>query len=472
MIEIEVLDPIECRLLKKHAKKIEPHLLYKAEYWRKGPHKMDRYEYDAHLFSKKGSKYWYFYTGLLPGVIEFLGDTPHKVNGNNWYIKPLCAPNLFGIKFRDDQIEQLGIAIKKQRGVIKAPTGVGKTILQLGIISAFYERALILTHTQDIVIQTIEELKKFGWRDKAIQQIGAGVKFTGVFTGDVVVATMQSFKKIPYEQYCDKFPIIMIDEVHRVADFDGTYGDILTHILSPIRLGFTATLPEGKGKQKVLEALVGPVLSDFTIKQAQEKGILAKPKIKLTKVPYDNSLRETTNYQDITDKDDDGNITGIRKGTITKGVIENTWRNNDIADKAIHHAKQNEVTLIFVDKIRHGEELLEIFADKGYKVPFVQGSMKGTERNNIKKSMIVRRRKIAIATTTWKEGINIPSLNAIILADTGRSPIKVLQNIGRGLRKTDDKDEVYIYDYFDGSNRHLISQFGDRITLYMEMGWL
>lgn len=472
MIEIEVLDPIECRILKKHAHKIEPHLEYKAAYWRKGPFKMDRYEYDANLFSKKGKKYWYFYTGLLPGVIDYLKDTPHKVNGSMPTINPCYPPNLPGIKFRDDQWEQMEIALKKQRGVIKAPTGVGKTLLQLGIISAFDQKALILTHTQDIVIQTVDELKKFGWKPNVIQQIGAGKKFSGTFTGDVVVSTMQSFKKISYEQYCDKFPIVMIDEVHRVSAFDGTYGDILTHILSPIRFGFTATLPEEIGKQKVIEALIGPTISDFTINQAQEKGILAKPIIKLTKVPYNNNLRETTNYQDITDKDDKGKVIGVRKGTITIGLIENEWRNNDIVDKALYHSKRKEVVLIFVDKIRHGEELLGIFAKRAVKVPFVQGSMKGMERNNVKKSMITRRRKIVIATTTWKEGVNIPSLNAIILADTGRSPLKVLQNIGRGLRKTDDKDEVYIYDYFDGSNRHLISQFGDRITLYMEMGWL
>ena len=456
MIEIEVLDPIECRLLKEHAKKIEPHLQYKAEYWRKGPHKMDRYEYDANLFSKKSGKYWYFYTGLLPGIIKFLEDTPHTIKGNTWYVKPFQAPTLFGIKFRDDQINQMSAAIKKQRGVIKAPTGVGKTILQLGIISAFDGPALILTHTQDIVLQTIDELKKYGWKDTAIQQIGAGVQYTGRFTGNVVVATMQSFKKIPYEQYCDKFPIIIIDEVHRVAAFDGTYGDILTHILSPIRLGFTATLPDGEGKQKVLEALVGPVLSDFTIKQAQEKGILAKPKIKLVKVPFDHDVKELRGYNAVYEA----------------GVVENEWRNNDITEKAIYHAKKGEVTLIFVDKIQHGDDLLEIFAKKGHRVPFVQGSMKGTERNNIKKSMIKRRRKIAIATTTWKEGVNIPSLNAIILGGLGRSPVKVLQNIGRGLRKTDDKEVVYIYDYFDNSHTYLVSQFGDRISLYMEMGWL
>jgi superfamily II DNA or RNA helicase len=248
----------------------------------------------------------------------------------------------------------------------------------------------------------------------------------------------------------------MVDEAHRVSSLDSTYAKVLSNIMAPIRIGFTATLPTAETAQLSLEALIGPVIGELSIEEASELGILAVPKVRLLKTPFSHTIKSTRRYADV----------------YQVGVVESQVRHNLIVDKVMDHAKRGDITLIFVNRIEHGEMLQDTFMEKGEQVPFVRGDMKPQERENIKHSLMGRRRKIAIATTAWREGINIPSLDVIFNAGGGKDELGVIQTIGRGLRRTHGKDEVIIYDIFDPSHHYLISHFGERITLYMELEWL
>jgi superfamily II DNA or RNA helicase len=206
-----------------------------------------------------------------------------------------------------------------------------------------------------------------------------------------------------------------------------------------------------------LEGLVGPVVGEQTISEATDLGILAEPHIKLLKSPYDSYTRSLSRYPEVYED----------------GIINNEKRNRIIVDTILMHKVIGEISLVFVNRIEHGENLVELFHQVGHiYVPFVRGEMKPTERKNIKQTLIEGKRKVVIATTAWKEGINIPSLNVIFNGGGGKDELGVLQEIGRGLRRTDKKDKVTIYDFFDPSHFYLISHFGQRVTLYMENGWL
>ena len=80
--------------------------------------------------------------------------------------------------------------------------------------------------------------------------------------------------------------------------------------------------------------------------------------------------------------------------------------------------------------------------------------------------------KAVIATSVWKEGVNIRSLNNVINAGGGKSEIQTLQCIGRGLRITDEKKVVNIYDFFDSGHPYLIAHFGERFCLFVDQGWV
>ena len=77
-----------------------------------------------------------------------------------------------------------------------------------------------------------------------------------------------------------------------------------------------------------------------------------------------------------------------------------------------------------------------------------------------------------IATTIFKEGINIPELNVLVNATMGKSDIATMQVIGRGLRKTATKTEIIVYDLFDPSHPFLVASFGERVCLYSDLGWI
>lgn len=456
-MKIELIDPIECRVSKKDAQKLIPCLSYKAVYWRKGQFAKKRTKYRKQCFSHKTKDFWYFYTGHLDRVEKFCGRKGIEVNREQpkdflLFDKP-CIPD---ITFRKDQEKIIKDALSRQRGIIKAPTGSGKTILQLGIMSAFFgKNILLLAHTSSIVNQTVDKIRNFGW-DCA--QIGGGSSLIGeFFRGKIVIATIQSFAKLNPDNYNNFFGVVIVDEAHRVSSFDGQYAKVLSNLLAPVRLGFTATLPYKKEAKMALEGLIGPLITEQTINEAAEKKILAVPKIKIIKSRFKQRVKELRNYQEV----------------YQKGIVENLSRNKQIVDVVLGHKDKNESTLIFVNKIEQGENLIKLFNKVGgFRVPFIKGDMSNERREIIKKSLIKKKRLIVIATTAWKEGVDIPSLDVVINAGGGKSEIATLQSIGRGLRRTDEKNSVIIYDFFDPSSHFLVEHFGHRMSLYCENSWI
>lgn len=455
-MKIELIDPIECRVSKKDAQKLIPCLSYKAVYWRKGQFGKKRTEYKKQCFSNKTKDYWYFYTGHLRRVIAFC-----KKKGIEFYFypeiypkEPYIEPYIPGITLRKDQNKALGIALKRQRGIIKEPTASGKTILQFGIMSAFEGSILLLAHTSSIVNQTVDKIKKLGWEST---QVGGGQSLIGeFFRGEITVATIQSFAKINPDVYSNFFDVVIVDEAHRVSSFDGLYHKVLSNLLAPVRLGFTATLPYKEEAKFALEGLIGPLITEQTINEAAEKKILAVPKIKIIKSRFKQSIKEERKYTEV----------------YQKGIVDNLSRNRQIANIVLGHRFKEQSTLIFVNKIKHGENLIKLFQKEGLNIPFIKGDMPNERREIIKKSLIKKKRLIVIATTAWKEGVDIPSLDVVFNAGGGKSEIATLQSIGRGLRRTDEKDSVIIYDFFDPSHNFLISHFGERISLYCENNWI
>ena len=236
----------------------------------------------------------------------------------------------------------------------------------------------------------------------------------------------------------------------------GTYSDVLKYLLAPVRMGFTATMPKNKEHLLTIEGLIGPLIGELTIDQAKEIDILAKPKINIIKTTLDWNIKREKNYHRVYET----------------GIVSNIGRNRRIINLAQKYAKENKSTLIMVSKIEHGNNLLNMAKTSGLDIEFVNGDMKNDEREQIKKRITNKELLCIICTTVWKEGINIPSLDTIINAAGGRSEIATLQTIGRGLRKTKDKDIVNIVDFFDPSSPFLVEHFGERLCLYYEMGWL
>jgi superfamily II DNA or RNA helicase len=474
-IEVYVYTPNACWVGMLDGRVVAPSLTYTKEYYKKVPipetkpvrYRQVRHEYPACLL-KKHTDGFVFPRGLLKRVTDFCEkkNFPYNVHRLEDRVQyPLSPPidKLIDaeegqeITLRSDQKRLVQHCIDEQMGVIQSPTGSGKTIMQVALMrSAPYRKILLLVHLTSIVTQTKEKLEKYGLGP--VQQVGAGEAFRGEFHKNIVVSTIQSFSHIDPDAYYKEFDMVIVDEAHHCNSFKSQYAQVLGNIYSTMKFGFTATVAnEKKDPEKILamEAMLGPVIGELSLDEAMDTGILATPKLKFLRCETYHALKEIRKYADVYET----------------GVVNNVRRNRLIVETLLdQHPEQ--VSLIFVDRIEHGENLQRLFQERGVRVPFIQGSTPPLERENIKASLISRRRKVVIASTAWREGVDIPTLDVLVMAGAAKSEIPVMQSIGRGLRRTEGKEVVYIYDIFDPSHHYLISHFGERLCLYSELGWL
>lgn len=448
---IYVIDPIWSKVSPDGIRILQRFLYFKRTYWTPGPYRKMRKDYNYYLISKNGM----FLTGFWSRVKTYLDRHNisyeyHNPNHYHFNSDSLPLPKDWTVQLRPEQEEARQLALMNSRGVIHYPTGSGKTIIYLSIIASLPNpNALILLHRQDLLYQTYNEAKNFF--PDSVGIIGDGK----VEPNRITIATIQTFSKLPPSQFHKEQTIVVIDEAHHVSSFDGMYYKTLTRIPAPIRLGFTATVPYSAEGKMALEGLIGPVIAK---KRIQEVSHLAKPIIKLKKLPYSQDVHDLKTWKDV----------------YKMGVVWNSRRHKTVLEDAIELGKHGITSLILVVEIQHGKNLLEMAKKRfpEFKIEFVWGQTPAEDRLAVKRLLETRQVNSVIANAVWREGIDIPSLGAVINAAGGKSEILTLQSIGRGLRTTPDKTDVILIDYFDPSHRFLIEHFGYRLSLYFEEGWL
>lgn len=393
-----------------------------------------------------------FLTGYLERVIEYC-----KEQDIEWEVSwgedsqarlDYVPPHLEGFTPREDQERLLTNALIKQRGTLVAPTGSGKTLLAAWLFSAFpnYKR-LFLCHTKTLVTQAYQDFVSYGFDRKDITIVGDGDKDT---SGRIVIATRQSFIKVPKEVYYD-FDMVIVDETHHVSTLTGEYANILMALPSPVRIGLTATQRGNREAIMAVEGLLGPNIDEVTLKEGIEKKILAKPVLRVIPIPQDNEIGQLT-YQKAYDK----------------GIVNRKARNRIIMKTAKECVSNGESCLLLIDRIEHGERLMDMADLLGVDTHFIQGATEEEVRENVKASLKEKSVSCVIATQIWNEGVNIPSLDNIFLVGDSKSIHTILQKIGRGLRRTEEKSTVKIWDFFDRSSKYFVDHFGERITAYCE----
>lgn len=459
-VNISVVDNVYCKTDKVGRKLIAPCLLYKKTYWKKKQYGKVESFYNVCMVYSNG----YFLSGFLPRIKKYCRNNEITLEIKDTTYQKEHLPNKksflsflektkknLGEKFRknqlDKQIELIESAIKEKRGILVSPTGTGKTTLALGIASYFpHYKILYVVHTKSLASQTTKEFLEYGFDVTTVME---GSKDQ---SGNIVVATRQSLIKMNLKKY----NIIMVDEVHHISDEDDSYGIIIKNANCEMSFGFTATFKETKKQnQLAIEGLLGRVVGELTMEEAQEMQILAKPSIKIVKVP--KQFLESRNYSDVYDE----------------AVVYSRTRNRIICRMIKEYIQDNKKILIFVTKVEHGKEIEEMLKWLyGIKIPFIYGATPSEIREVTKHKLIEGRINAAIATVVWKEGINIPSLNIIINASGGKDDLPIMQLIGRGLRLTTGKTKMTLVDFFDESSVYLIKHFGNRISLYCEKGWI
>jgi superfamily II DNA or RNA helicase len=205
----------------------------------------------------------------------------------------------------------------------------------------------------------------------------------------------------------------------------------------------------------VLEGLLGPLIEEVTIEEANNLGILSGVELRIIPIPKCNNILNLTKYQDI----------------YQVGIVEYDLRNKIIANEVVNLVEEERTVLVFINKIEHGERIYDILAKTNISLAFVKGDVSGEERERLKKKIDRKDIDAVIASSVWTEGVNIPSLGAIVLAGIGKSEIRLVQSIGRGLRHVDGKISCIVVDFCD-LGKYISEHFCHRLSIYKERNWI
>jgi superfamily II DNA or RNA helicase len=230
-----------------------------------------------------------------------------------------------------------------------------------------------------------------------------------------------------------------------VKNCHGAKADVLLKLLIgpfcniPIRWGLTGTVPLDEHEAIGLTVGLGPIVGDLAAKTLQDDGVLSNCHIDIIQmqdaVAYDNYQSELS-Y-----------------------LTTDSARLDYMAEMILKIAGEGN-TLVLVDRVKAGRGLLERLPED--RAVFVSGAMKNEDRRGHYKDISKSDDKIIVATYgVAAVGINVPRIFNMVLLEPGKSFVRVIQSIGRGLRKADDKDFVNIYDFTSSakfSKRHLTTR--------------
>ena len=333
------------------------------------------------------------------------------------------------IVLRDYQVEVINAFIDTPQCLQEIATGAGKTLVTavLSHICEQHGRTIIIVPNKSLVTQTEEDYINMGLN-------------VGVYYGDRkefghthTICTWQSLNillkntknkvvDISISEFLEGVVCVMVDEVHMAkADALKT---LLTGVMShiPIRWGLTGTIPKEKFESVSLLCSLGPVVNQISASELQDKGVLAKCEVNVLQLI---DINEYNNYQ-----------------SELKYLLEQTDRLDYIASR-IEKISNSGNTLVLVDRINAGKELEKRISSS----VFISGGTKTQERKKHYDAVAVSSNKVIIATYgVAGVGINIPRIFNLVLLEPGKSFIRVIQSIGRGIRKAEDKDFVQIWD--------------------------
>jgi superfamily II DNA or RNA helicase len=334
------------------------------------------------------------------------------------------------ILMRDYQVEIVNNFLANPQCLQEVATGAGKTIMTAALSHSVtpYGRSIVIVPNKSLVTQT----------EKDYVNMGLDV---GVFFGDRkefgrthTICTWQSLNvllkntknataDITIGEFLEGVVCVIVDEVHMAkADALKT---LLTGVMSrvPIRWGLTGTIPKEEYEFRSLHVSLGPVINQLAASELQDRGVLAQCHVNIVQLV---DYQEHTNYQ-----------------SELKYLLEEPGRLDTMA-RLIRQVNETGNTLVLVDRVAAGHALVERLGDRAV---FVSGATKAGERQEHYDEVSEATDKIIVATYgVAAVGINIPRIFNLVLIEPGKSFVRVIQSIGRGIRKAEDKDHVQIWD--------------------------
>ena len=421
------------------------------------------------LFSPHNGR---IYVGLLPYIKEFCSrnsieyiiekgveDDRNVIRESVRDFATSLRPRSRGklIQFRDYQIDAIWYAIQRNRCLLLCPTASGKSLIIYTLVRYYHLmnlKTLILVPTTSLVEQMYSDFIDYGWKDEYIHRVYAGHDKGSV--KPVVISTWQSLYKL-HRPYFAQYGCIIGDEAHLFKAKSLT--DIMTRSGDcKYRFGLTGTLDGTQTHRLVLEGLFGKVTQVTTTKELMDNKTLAK-----------------LNIDCIVLKHTEEECKRVRKYTYAEELnyIVSHKKRNRFLENLCKTIKGNTLVLFqLVDK--HGVLLYNELKKLDKKVFFVYGKTTTETREKIRKIVEKEKSSLVIASYgTFSTGINIRNINNVVFASPSKSRVRVLQSIGRGLRQSETKTSVKLFDVSDNityksRQNFTYRHFNERLNIYKQ----
>lgn len=329
------------------------------------------------------------------------------------------------------QEQALRSALKSKQGVLVAPCGSGKTQIGIAICAAYGYRTLWLTHTHELLKQSMERAKRY-------LKMPMGTITGGKIDASegITFATVQTMAKIDLSDFREFWDLIIVDECHRCV---GTptrmtmFWKVVNSLSARHKFGLTATPKRSDGMEKAMFALLGPKFHEITKQEVAQSTVPLKVNqpIRTGWVP---------NYDEILNPDGTLNYTSL----ITDCI--NDKHRNAIIASAINEASKDGPTLVLSERVAHLKTLSEM-------CECTTGNLSGakkSERNGLISRVISGDVRVMFATyAIAKEGLDIPNLKHLVMASPIKEDIAVTQSAGRVMRAYNGKEFGTIWDFED-----------------------
>jgi superfamily II DNA or RNA helicase/HKD family nuclease len=335
----------------------------------------------------------------------------------------------------------------RKKALLISATGTGKTYLSTFDVKIVNpKRFLFVVHRENIARTVMKSFKRIFGDSKKMGILTGSEKD---FEADYIFSTIQTLSKpeILRKFSPDYFDYIVIDEVHRSGA--KSYKTILEYFNPNFLLGMTAT-PERTDGYDIFEAFDYNIAYEIRLHTALEEDMLS---------PF--------HYYGVTDISIDGKL--LDDFTEFNNLVSNERVERIIENSKFYGCDRGRIKgLIFCRRVEEAKELSEKLKLKGYQTIALSGENDEKERESSIERLEsdVRQDYLDYILTVdiFNEGVDIPSVNQIIMLRPTQSAIVFVQQLGRGLRKAEDKDFLTVIDFIGNySNNYLvpIALYGD-----------
>lgn len=435
---------------------------YQSGWWDNKKKRWVKWDGKTHLLDKQLR----FPTGLLERVEAVLKNyrVEYTINDARSDVKFKRKISTKNIEKRPYQKRVLESCLKHKGGIVQAATGSGKSVMITELIANTNVKTMVYVIGIDLLYQMKETFEHMlGTKVGIIGDGQCDVKKINVCTVWTAANALGN-KYVPFddedaskkEKFDDenKEKIVKAIKATEMAIYDECQmlaAKTLQQINSAsqsarYKFGFSGTPYREDNADLLLEAVCGKIIAEVTASELIKTGYLVKPKVKfITVPPYEG---DATKYPSI----------------YKEYIVENEKRNEKIVNAAVKLVEGGRKTLVLVKNIKHGNILLSMFPDD-LVVYFVKGSVNSEERNWIRQEFLNGGIDIIVASVVYDQGVNLPNLDALILAGAGKSVGRTLQRIGRVIRSHPGKKDAIVVDFIDNA-KYLLDHTASRINTY------